>query len=297
MPGVARRTGTSEPAATSSSSASPPSVGATLAAVVPGGSIRLKGTPAAALCGASRCDQATMLSIRVGKPPSCGRFDSEGSKEIVATGRPPSIPEAISGPSELQAMALNWAGSASRCEAPAPIVSDARSTPSSSGLAASVPLMRLSCIFPRSCAAGEARRVDEEQRRSLRQAALGDEVVEHQQVARPRVARLIRLRRPQSQDHPGHRGEGAGDGQGAGAVADQRDPLAARFGDRDVGRVGDREPVAAGRDADLDLGPGRGGEDERGGAAGGHFDRFGHRFAALHFDPHRHGRARRRRGR
>ena len=155
MPGVARRTGTSEPAATASVSASPPAAGATLAAVVPGGSIRLKGTPAAALCGASRCDQATMLSIRVGKPPSCGRFDSDGSKEIVATRRPPSMPEAISGPSELQAVALNWAGSASRCEAPAPIVSDARSTPSSSGLAASLPLMRLSFILPRTVPPGK----------------------------------------------------------------------------------------------------------------------------------------------
>ena len=109
-----------------------------------------------------------MLSISAGKPASCGRFDSEGSKEIIATRRPDSVPEAISGPSELHAAALNAAGRASRCEAPAPIVSEARSTPSSSGLAASVPLIRLSFIFPRDRAAGEARRVDEEQRRARR---------------------------------------------------------------------------------------------------------------------------------
>ncbi len=151
MPGAAIATGTSPPAVTSSFRAAPPAAGASVAAVVPGGSANANGAPAATDGGARRWDQATMLSIRAGKAASWGRFDSEGSNAITATRLPPSVPEAISGPSALHAAAVIVAGRASRRAAPAPIVSEEMSAPSSSGLAASVPLRRLSRIVPRSC--------------------------------------------------------------------------------------------------------------------------------------------------
>jgi hypothetical protein len=122
---------------------------------VPAGSVSANGDPAATDCGARRWDQATMLSISAGKAASWGRFDSEGSKAITATRLPAWVPEAIRGPSELHAAAVIVAGRASRRAAPAPIVSDEMSAPSSSGLAGSVPLMRLSFILPRNLPAGK----------------------------------------------------------------------------------------------------------------------------------------------
>ena len=191
-----------------------------------------------------------MLSISAGKAASCGRFDSEGSKERIATRLPASVPAAISGPSALHAAALNEAGSARRLEAPGADRQRGEVDPFEQRVgrfeAAQATVLHLA-DHP---AAGDARRVDEEQAGRLGQPALGHEAVEDEQVAGPGVGRLVGARGPQPQLHAGDRGEGAGQRQRPGAVADQGDPLAARFGDRDEGGVVGGEAVGT-DEADL----------------------------------------------
>ena len=218
---------------------------------MPGGSVSANGVPAATACGASRCDQATMLSISVGKRAELrqvrfGGLEGHHRDPAAAVGaggdqRPFRAP---------RGGASSSAGRASRRAAPAPIVSDGRCRPLR---AAGSPLRCRSrgcrASSPRflTRAAGEARRVDEQQRGRLRQAALRHEVVEHQQVA----GRRGRSARRSAACAGGASRPGTEASARASGRARVRLPTRVMFsppgsGHRDEGGVVGGEPVAAG---------------------------------------------------